>query len=150
MNPCRFCSHIFVPFSDFSFGPYWDLRCCVGPRPPLPGNWPRDFIFTCSSENCGAKFQKSFRPRRQVRRSGRERWAAHRRAWRRVGTGRSSYSFGPINSFPASNCWKSGRFRSGSQTGSIFRRAREIHCPAGIDNKRRRVFTASSGAPACA
>jgi hypothetical protein len=55
---------------------------------------------------------------------------------------------GPICSGPESSCWKSGRLRMGSQTGSIFKRAMEATCPAGIESKRRSLLMASSGAPA--
>ena len=37
----------------------------------------------------------------------------------------ASYLLGPICSGPESSCWKSGRLRIGSQTGSIFKRAVE-------------------------
>jgi hypothetical protein len=37
----------------------------------------------------------------------------------------SYYLLGPTCSGPESNCWKSGRLRIGSQTGSTFKRAME-------------------------
>src|SRR5439155_22787400 len=59
----------------------------------------------------------------------------------------SCYLLGPICSGPESNCWKSGRLRIGSQTGSIFKRAMETSQPAGMESKRRSLLMASSGAP---
>src|SRR4029453_18869243 len=60
----------------------------------------------------------------------------------------SCYLLGPICSGPESSCWKSGRLRMGSQTGSIFKRAMEDTVPAGMESKRRSLLMASSGAPA--
>src|SRR5207244_207915 len=65
-----------------------------------------------------------------------------------VGSRLPDYFFGPICSVPDNSCWKSGRSRIGSQTGSIFKRARDIGWPAGIESKCRSLLTASSGAPA--
>ena len=60
----------------------------------------------------------------------------------------SCYLLGPICSGPESSCWKSGRLRIGSQTGSIFKAAMDAAPPAGIESKRRSLLMASSGAPA--
>ena len=59
----------------------------------------------------------------------------------------SCYLLGPICSGPESSCWKSRRLRSGSQTGSIFKRAMETTWPAGMESNRRSLLMASSGAP---
>src|SRR4030095_16148134 len=59
----------------------------------------------------------------------------------------SYYLLGPICSGPDSSCWKSGRLRMGSQTGSIFKRAMETSLPAGMESKCRSLLMASSGAP---
>src|SRR4029450_11651570 len=60
----------------------------------------------------------------------------------------SSYLLVPICSGPESSCWKSGRLRIGSQTGSIFKAAMDTAPPAGIESKHRSLLMASSGAPA--
>ncbi len=60
----------------------------------------------------------------------------------------SCYLLGPTCSGPESNCWKSGRLRIGSHTGSIFKRAMDTSSPAGMESKRRSLLIASSGAPA--
>ena len=60
----------------------------------------------------------------------------------------SDYLLGPICSVPDNSCWKSGRLRMGSQTGSIFKKAMETSMPAGMESKRRSLLMACSGAPA--
>ena len=60
----------------------------------------------------------------------------------------SYYLLGPTCSGPESSCWKSGRLRIGSQTGSIFKAAMDTAPPAGIESKCRSLLMASSGAPA--
>src|SRR5207237_5902252 len=58
------------------------------------------------------------------------------------------YLLGLICSGPDKSCWKSGRSRIGSHTGSIFKRAMVATAPAGMESKRRSLLIASSGAPA--
>src|SRR5438093_6429018 len=65
-----------------------------------------------------------------------------------VGSWLPDYFFGPICSVPDKSCWKSGRLRMGSQTGSILKRAMEATWRAGVESKCRSLFAASSEAPA--
>src|SRR4029453_16342883 len=58
----------------------------------------------------------------------------------------SYYLLGPICSGPESSCWKSGRLRMGSQTGSIFNQATDVPRP-GFERKRGSLLRASLCAP---
>src|SRR5436190_20804104 len=53
-----------------------------------------------------------------------------------VGSRLPDYFFGPICSVPDKSCWKSGRSRIGSHTGSIFKRAMEATWPAALARRR--------------